>query len=156
MLDQLELTYVVEDEVLKITSQDVAGELLITKVYPVGDLVVPIIGGGGGGGQGGGMMGGGMGGGGGFGGGGGGFNLPFQNGFGAGLFNMTDQPAEQGAASRPTESSPELAKVMKTVTGADFAPATRPGQEPGPAVHVQFQVRDTVQKSVEGRQKKSR
>jgi hypothetical protein len=170
MLNQLELTYVIQDEVLKITSQELADDLLITKVYPVGDLVVPIIGGGGGGGQGGGggmmggggggMMGGGGGGfgggGGGLGGGGGGFNLPFQNGFGAGLFNMTDQPAVQGAVSQPTESSPELAKVMKAVTGTDFAPATRPGQGPGPEVHAQFQVRDSVQKRDEGRQKKSR
>jgi hypothetical protein len=65
LLKDLDLTYVVRDEVLQITTPDDAESQLITKVYPVGDLVVPIginsnlfgMGGGGG------MMGGGMGGG---------------------------------------------------------------------------------------------
>jgi tetratricopeptide (TPR) repeat protein len=79
MLKDLELTYVVRDEVLLITTPEEAESKLVTKVYPVGDLVLPItsggsplgggLNGGGGGGQGG--FGGG-GGGGGFGGGGGG------------------------------------------------------------------------------------
>ena len=75
MLRDLELTYVIADEVLQITTQERAGSSLVTKVYPVGDLVLPIqsgigLGGGmmgggmmGGGMMGGGMMGGGMGGG---------------------------------------------------------------------------------------------
>ena len=74
------LTYIVEDEVMKITTQDYADERLFTRVYPVGDLVIPIISGAGlGGGLGGaiGGQGGGFGGqggqGGGFGGQGGGF-----------------------------------------------------------------------------------
>jgi hypothetical protein len=97
MLGELELTYMVKDEVLRITTPEDAEspENMVTKVYNVGDLVVPIqsnsmmgIGGlgggmggmmggmgggmmgGMGGGMGGGMMGGGMGGGGGGGGGG--------------------------------------------------------------------------------------
>ena len=37
---QPELTYVIADEVLLITTPDVAEEMLITRVYPVGDLVV--------------------------------------------------------------------------------------------------------------------
>ncbi len=76
MLGELGLTYLIKDEVMQITTPEDAGSQLITKVYRVGDLVVPIapnsslfgLGGqggmnGGGGGQGG--FGGGMGGGGG-------------------------------------------------------------------------------------------
>lgn len=65
MLKDLDLTYVVRDEVLLITTQEEAESKLVTKVYPVGDLVLPIgmMGGGMMGGMGGGMMGGGMGGG---------------------------------------------------------------------------------------------
>ena len=83
MLGDLGLTYLIKDEVMQITTPEDAGAQLITKVYRVGDLVVPIranrnlfgLGGGGGmngggGGQGG--FGGGMGGGGGGGGMGGG------------------------------------------------------------------------------------
>jgi hypothetical protein len=42
LLGELELTYVVRDEVLQITTPEDAESQLITKVYPVGDLVVPI------------------------------------------------------------------------------------------------------------------
>lgn len=94
MLEPLELTYVIDDEVLLITTEDEALTKLSVKVYPVADLVIPIpiaqpgggaglggggggggggLGGGGGGGLGGG---GGGGGGGGFGGGGGAFSVP--------------------------------------------------------------------------------
>ena len=58
MLKELDLTYVISDEVLKITTPEEAENELLTKVYPVADLVLPIISGGGMGG----MMGGGMGG----------------------------------------------------------------------------------------------
>jgi hypothetical protein len=74
ILKELELTYIVRDEVLQITTPEDAEGQLITKVYPVGDLVVPpanfmaMMGGGMGGMNGmmggmmnGGMMGGGMG-----------------------------------------------------------------------------------------------
>src|SRR5262245_41773726 len=68
LLEPVQLTYVIEDEVMKITTSARAGEKLTTRVYPVGDLVIPIItprGGRGGmgmmGGMGNGMMGGGMG-----------------------------------------------------------------------------------------------
>lgn len=80
--DDIELTYIIEDEVMKITTVTQAEEKKSTRVYPVADLVIPIqsfqgggqggIGGaqgGIGGGQGGGFGGGGQGGG--FGGGGG-------------------------------------------------------------------------------------
>ena len=84
MLDPLGLTYVIKNEVMLITTKVKAEEDLITKVYPVADLVIPIetppigsigmngaVGGGGQFGAGGGANGGGMGGGGGIGGGGG-------------------------------------------------------------------------------------
>ena len=99
MLGGMDLTYVIKNEVLMITTPEKAGNELVTKVYPVADLVIPIqqsrmaggfggLGGGmggmggmngGGGGMGGGMggMGGMMGGmGGGMGGGGGFFSVP--------------------------------------------------------------------------------
>lgn len=95
MLEPLQLTYVVQDEVMKITTKRVAEEILQIRVYPVGDLVIPIQtpqGGGGGFGGGGGGFGGG---GGGFGGGGGGFGGG-GGGFGGGQFNVPaeDVPAE--------------------------------------------------------------
>ena len=72
-LEPVQLTYVIENEVMKITTATKAGEKLSTRVYPVGDLVIPIttpriggLGGGmGGGGATGGIGGGGLGGGGG-------------------------------------------------------------------------------------------
>ncbi|MFP6765647.1 MAG: hypothetical protein VB858_18605, partial [Planctomycetaceae bacterium] len=75
LLQDLQLTYVIEDEVMKITTVDLANERLSTRVYPVGDLVVQLnaqgLGGQGSGGLGGQQLGGGGGQqGGGFGGGG--------------------------------------------------------------------------------------
>ncbi|MDA0660902.1 MAG: VWA domain-containing protein, partial [Planctomycetota bacterium] len=71
LLNDLDLTYLVRDEVLFITTPEEAQSKLVTKVYPVADIVIPIqsggmgggmMGGGMMGGMGGGMMGGGMGG----------------------------------------------------------------------------------------------
>jgi len=42
ILEPLELTYVIEDEVMKITTEVKAEDILSTRVYPVGDLVIPI------------------------------------------------------------------------------------------------------------------
>ncbi|HRX78020.1 MAG TPA: VWA domain-containing protein, partial [Pirellulaceae bacterium] len=42
MLSELELTYIIKDEVLQITTPETAEAQLVTKVYPVGDLVMPI------------------------------------------------------------------------------------------------------------------
>jgi len=80
------LAYIIQDDVLKITSDELANsdEYLDTRIYPVGDLVIdpePPANTGGGGGFGGGAGGGFGGGGGGFGGGGGG-------GFGGGQFSV--------------------------------------------------------------------
>jgi len=95
------LTYIIEDEIMKITTVDAANEKRSTRVYPVADLVIlltPLGGGFGGGALGGGQgqQGGGFGnqqggqggGGGGFGGGGGGFG----GGGGGGFFSI---PAAQ-------------------------------------------------------------
>jgi hypothetical protein len=90
------LTYIIKDEVLLITTKEVADAELITKAYPVADLVIPIqsmgggMGGGMMGGMGGGMMGGmggGMGGGmmGGMGGGMGGGMMGGMGGMGGGM-----------------------------------------------------------------------
>ncbi len=110
ILREHNLTYVVKDEVLMITTKTEADAFLSTRVYPVADLVIPIvnqlggIGGGIGGGFGGGGLGGGGGGfggggggfgGGGFGGGGGGFG-----GGGGGLFNVPPQAPQQGRGLR--------------------------------------------------------
>ena len=42
MLGALELTYVIKDEVLLITTKEKADAELVTKAYPVADLVIPI------------------------------------------------------------------------------------------------------------------
>ena len=81
VLEPLDLTYIIKDEVMQITTSDRAGEAAQVRVYPVADLAIPIqiIGGGGGGGLGGGGAGGiGGGGAGGAGGAGGGgfFSVP--------------------------------------------------------------------------------
>jgi len=92
MLKELDLTYIVANEVLMITTPEEAESELITKVYPVADLVLPVsaqvgtLGGGGNGVNGGGGNGGGGIGGGGFGGGGGGFG-------GGGVFAVADEKA---------------------------------------------------------------
>jgi uncharacterized membrane protein YgcG len=109
LLEQLSapLTYVIEDEVLKITTVDKANEKLSIRMYPVGDLIMgpqqlqALSGGGGRGGTGGtgggGMGGGGMGGGGMGGGGMGGGGMG-----GGGMFSVPSEPlAPTGAAAAP-------------------------------------------------------
>ena len=39
MLDEFDLTWTIQDQVLKITSKEKADEILTTKIYPVGDLL---------------------------------------------------------------------------------------------------------------------
>jgi hypothetical protein len=130
LLGQLNLTYLIADDVLKITSQLSAGNALITKVYPVADLVIPIqslgggLGGGGGGGLGGGGGGGlGGGGGGGLGGGGGG------GGFGGG-FGFRNVPnggagggglggGGGGAGAGGNDLSEDLIKLIEDVIAPD-------------------------------------
>ena len=140
MLKPLELTYVIDDEVLLITSEDEALTRLTFKVYPVADLVIPIetpqvsgigggIGGGGGGGFGGGGGGGGFGGGGGgggFGGGGGGFGGG-GGGRGGGAFAVPD--VAQAIETRTLTLSPvtpkEEAQPVAEEPQAQVAPAAQ-------------------------------
>ncbi len=109
MLEQHDLTYIIEDEVMKITTSEYANQLLQTRVYPVADLVIPIMplgGGFGGGGFGGGGFGVGGFGGGGFGGGGfggGGFGGGGGGGFG---LNIGIGGAGGGFFSVPPETRP--------------------------------------------------
>ncbi|NBW97426.1 MAG: hypothetical protein EBR28_12030, partial [Planctomycetia bacterium] len=42
LLGDLDLTYLVKDEVLMITTKDKAAETMVVKVYPVADLVIPV------------------------------------------------------------------------------------------------------------------
>jgi hypothetical protein len=58
LLGDYDLTFIIKDEVLLVTTHDKAETELVTKAYPVADLVIPIRSGGGM--MGGGMMGGGM------------------------------------------------------------------------------------------------
>jgi hypothetical protein len=100
------LTYVVEDEVLKITTVEKANDKLSIRMYPVGDLIMgpqqlqALAGGGGGarGGVGGGMGGGGMGGG-GMGGGGMGGGGMGGGGMGGGMFSIPSEPIGQAGAT---------------------------------------------------------
>jgi len=126
MLKDLELTYVVQDEVLLITTPEEAESNLVTKVYPVGDLVLPIsnqaganpfaLGGGvgGNGGFGGGLNGGGRGQG-GFGGQQGGFGGGFGGGQG-GVFAVEDDlrlggnKAEASTPKKPVIERPSIRK----------------------------------------------
>ncbi len=100
ILSEHDLTYVIEDEVMKITTVTEAESKMVTRIYPVGDLVVSFeplqaAGGGGFGGQQGGGIGGQQGGGGGnFGGQGGGqFSIPAED--------FTAQPVRKNNQRRP-------------------------------------------------------
>ena len=42
MLGAMDLTYIIKDEVLLITTKEKADTELVTKAYPVADLVIPI------------------------------------------------------------------------------------------------------------------
>ena len=120
MLRDLQLAYVIKDEVMQITTTTEAENNLVTKVYPVGDLVVPIFSGGMGGGMmgggmGGGMMGGGMGGGmGGMGGGMGGMGGGMGGFGGGGAFMVPDEAdlsAKAPAAKPQTLSAEQTAQI---------------------------------------------
>ncbi|MEN0110340.1 MAG: hypothetical protein AAF805_06415, partial [Planctomycetota bacterium] len=130
MLGDLDLTYVIDNEVLLITSLEAAQSKLRRKVYPVADLAIPIpppqaggIGGGGGGlGGGGGGLGGG---GGGLGGGGGGLG----GGGGGGFRSVPDEAAPALSLTKQTHdnatvsiaSSESLAELEIPARGADAA-----------------------------------
>ncbi|HOP77833.1 MAG TPA: hypothetical protein PLD05_10090, partial [Thermogutta sp.] len=145
LLRELDLTYVIKDEVLLITTPEQAGNDLVLKVYPVADLVVPpnVMGGAGMGGWGGmgmgmgmGMMGGyggygmggyGMGGMGGYGMGMGGYgmgmggmwNVPNNNG-GFQAFDVKDDLSKSptGEPRQAAKPSPVLALADQVVSGS--------------------------------------
>lgn len=117
-----ELTYIIEDEVFQVTTLAKAEDTLVTRVYPVPDLVIPPINlGGGGGGFGGGGGGFGNQGGGGFGNqGGGGFGNQggggFGNnggGFGGGLQSIPDDLLKQMSDEAKNGFSPEAINQLK-------------------------------------------
>jgi uncharacterized membrane protein YgcG len=119
LLEPLQLTWIIEDEVMKITTAQKAADKLTTRVYPVADLVIPImmpqqggIGqglGGGGGGIGGGMGGGQFGGGGGMMGGG-------MMG-GGGMFNVADDAPKADKAPAEFNNSTVRDRKKKLATG---------------------------------------
>ncbi len=123
MLGPMDLAFVIKDEVLLITTKEKADAELVTKVYPVADLVLPIktpvmsgMGGmgGAGGGMGSMMGGGGMGGrGGGMGGGMGGMGggMGGMGGGGGGMFSVPDsveQPVTGSSPARPAKGTMKL------------------------------------------------
>jgi hypothetical protein len=109
LLEQMSqpLTYVIEDEVLKITTVDKANEKLSIRMYPVGDLIMgpqqlqALAGSGGGGGIGGGTggAGGGLGGAGGGGLGGAGGGLGGGGMGGGGMFSIPSEPLRSTGAA---------------------------------------------------------
>lgn len=112
------LTYVIEDEVMKITTQIDADEKLSTRVYPVGDLVIPIVtptvgglgqGFGGVGGIGMGGLGGGQFGAGGVGFGGGGYGGGAGGGLGGGFFSLP--PAKIPAGKQVAPAVPKAIPI---------------------------------------------
>jgi hypothetical protein len=147
LLKDHDLTYTVKDEVLLITTKEEVDANLVTKVYPVGDLVIPINAGGGvnpfmmGGGMGmmgggggmmggmggrGGMMGGMMGGGGGMMGGGGGM-------MGGGMFAVEDDltlgKKKPTPAVAPNGQAPkEVAKRAEKPAGRVIDLPRNPGE----------------------------
>lgn len=117
LLQPLTLTYVIQDEVLKITTAEEAENIMQTRVYPVADLATPIMqmgggmggmGGGGMGGMGGGMggMGGGMGGMGGMGGGMGGMG-------GGGFFSVPPEKIPQAQEAKPAQLDNNAVQNLK-------------------------------------------
>ena len=132
ILEPFGLTYIIENDVMVITTIAISEERLTTRVYPVGDLVIAIpppgsLGGGFGGGGAGGGFGGGLqgGGGGGFGGGGqGGFGGGGQGGFGGGGVGGGAFSIPPAAINRAN------AKRRQRQPGKPAAPALQPVQDP--------------------------
>ncbi|RLS51592.1 MAG: hypothetical protein DWH87_00185, partial [Planctomycetota bacterium] len=124
LLGEIDLTYLIKDEVMLITTKEKAAENMIIKVYPVADLVIPVgmMGGGMGGGMGG--MGGGMGGGmmGGMGGGMGGMG---GGGMGGGAFQVSDPATGTGERVGLRDKPGTKAQLPKKST-ADAATTDQP------------------------------
>jgi hypothetical protein len=154
LLEQMSqpLTYVIEDEVLKITTVDKANEKLSIRMYPVGDLIMgpqqlqALAGAGGGGGQGGGRggQGGGGGGAGGLGGGGGGLGGGGMGG--GGMFSIPSEPLRStGPASllpaempraRPARAADNSAAQLGSSDRSAFAQVDDPSAFTNDAVRA--------------------
>lgn len=165
ILKPIGLTYVIEDEVMKITTNAKAEEIYSTRVYPVADLVIAVstqqqavgssqggFGGqqGGIGGQQGGLGGGGGFGGGGFGGGGGGLG---GGGGGQGFFSvgpemlmMNSNPPQQKPQAQPAQKAKAAAvkEEMKPIQDAEMKAILDGilGESETKSKPAQFQVQD--------------
>jgi hypothetical protein len=149
LLKNYDLTYIIENEVLLITTQDRADSALVPKAYPVADLVIPVqsLGGGmmGGGMMGGGMMGGmggGMGGGmmGGMGGGmGGGMMGGMGGGMGGGMFAVPDDLKLGPKSKQPAPTQPATRPVAKPAAQPAAAPQAKAGSAK-PAAAIQLTI----------------
>ena len=128
LLREKEMTYVIKDEVMKITTLDAAAADPVRKIYPVGDLVVPILQLGGGGGAGGGGMGGGGGGGMGGGGGGGMGGGGMGGGGGGGMFAVPDEVTLTGKS----KTSQNKSSTQPAVDPVPNTPSVEP-VKPGPS-----------------------
>jgi hypothetical protein len=130
LLGEIDLTYLIKDEVMLITTKEKAAENMVIKVYPVADLVIPVgmMGGGGMGGMGGGMGGGMMGG---MGGGMGGMGGGGMGGMGGGMFQVADPGTGErvGLRDKPGTKA-QLPKKSKT----DAATTDQPTPADEPAV----------------------
>jgi tetratricopeptide (TPR) repeat protein len=166
LLDPLELGYMVENEVLMITSKAASKEKRVIKVYYVGDLVIPVmnfgqggVGGGGfggglGGGAGGGFGGGGLGGGGLGGGGlggGGGQGGGLGGGFGAGglggiIGGLNNAPAGNGPGRVPADPK---AKVQQP-PAENIDPDTAKPSQTRKAVKRETPVADAAARLLDG------
>ncbi len=122
LLNPLQLTYIIQDDVMKITTQIAVEEeedFLETRIYPVGDLVIPIQSlQGGGGGVGGGVGGGGGGRGGGVG--GGAFSIP--------PFVVPTAPKARSrkADPQPKVRDPEMRRIIDDALDAQTSQSVRP------------------------------
>jgi len=155
ILKPLQLQYVIENEVMKITTVERAAEKLQTRVYPVADLVIQIQsaqGGLGGGAIGGG---GGLGGGGGFGGGGG----QFGGGGGGGFFSVptgaAPRPARAAAPPQREIQDPEVRGLLKGIlknsdAKKDDARTSGTANSNGQGF---AQVRDQIDRATDGKKK---
>lgn len=109
LLRPVQLNYVIEDDVLKITTDQAAQDTLFTRTYPIGDLLLELKPGSlmnrGGGGMGGGMMGG--------------------RGMGGGGVVQAAAPAQGGETGKPNEDGPN--KAGDAVTNNAAAPYNNGG-----------------------------
>ncbi len=139
MLKEHNLTYVIQNDVMMITTVEEAGNRLQTRVYPVGDLVINLNAqslGGTGGGALGGAFGGGLGGGGQVGGGGG----MMGGGGGGGFFNVPAAVMPQVAQRKAPQAAvkkavPVAPKALPAAAPRNIAPAAPKAENADPELN---------------------